>query len=173
MNLSKLTETDNPDAVKYLRRAYEIAATESHDLQTQTGSILVCDNEIIGSGANSFPKNVTRNDERLDRSKKLFYMEHAERNSIFAASRRDLPSTKEIIMYCPWYACADCARAMIQFGVNRAIGHRQIFEKTPDRWVESIERALEMLLEAGVKCELYSGKLDATPILFDGKLWEP
>jgi len=99
-------------------------------------------------------------------------VEHAERNAIYLAARNG-QFTRGAIMYAPWAPCDNCARAIIQAGIQELVGHQQIMDKTPDRWKESIDLAQGMLNEAGVKYRLIDEFLDAPEVLFDGKLWKP
>ena len=77
-------------------------------------------------------------------------------------------------MYVPWFACADCARAIIQSGIVRVVGHQLMLDKTPPHWKESIEAAFKMLEESGVKMELIQEPLPQAPMIrFNGELWQP
>ncbi len=137
----------------YLVQAYKQAFLKSTDPSSQNGAILVKNNEIIGRGANHFPRNVKNLKERWERPLKYSYVEHAERNAIFDAARRG-NSTEGAILYCPWFACTDCGRAIIQTGIKRCVGH-SVDDKcsNSERWKESIIIALQMFDEAGVEYE--------------------
>lgn len=165
----------------WLRRAYINAKKNSPDPSTQCGAVLVPEgpagykNTQICFGINRFPKGVKVTPARLaDRDTKLAFMVHAERDAIFKAALRGI-STLEATLYVPWFACADCAQAIIQAGIRRVVGHKQVMDKTPARWVESIQFADTMLDEAGVEREYYDGQLfeDNFKVLFDGTLWTP
>lgn len=162
----------------WLRRAYQNAAQFSKDPSTQTGSVLIgfyADTKepwIIGEGANFFPKGVRETPERWDRSVKLQFIEHAERNCIYAAARRG-NRTEGSVMFCPWYACTDCARAIIEARVKTVIGHKACYDKTPERWRSSIQTAFEMLEEAGVECLVWNGEIGGVTIRFNGEEWNP
>ena len=82
---------------------------------------------------------------------KYQYLEHAERTAIFRAGAEGI-ATKDSILYCPWFACVDCARAIICAGVKECIGVKQLRDSTPERWLETVRLAESMLIEAGVKC---------------------
>ena len=62
-------------------------------------------------------------------------------------------------MYCPWFACVDCARAIIQSGISAVVGHKEIYEHTNERWNKSTELGMSMVKEAGVITKLWSGKI--------------
>ena len=162
----------------YLLAAYE-AAKNSPDPSTQNGAcipiVLNYDDpqgELLITACNEFPPSVLNKPERLDRPLKYNFIEHAERNVIFKTAREGF-STRNTTMYVPWFACSDCARAIICSGVKRVVGHKQMMDKTPVRWRESIDIALIMLEEAGIKAELYDGVLNGPELLFNGEIWRP
>lgn len=156
----------------YLRNAYDYAATYSQDPGTQVGAILITRDNKFWQGTNRFPDGVLKKNRMKDRDTRLIYMSHAEREAILAAARGG-SSTAGATLYAPWYACTECAKAIISAGVSRCVGHKDIFDKTPDRWKDSISAAIEMMIEAGVKCEYIEGPLAATAILFNGESWQP
>ncbi len=162
----------------WLRCAYMSAKKFSEDPSTQCGAVLVPegyrDNQVC-FGSNHFPKGVEVTPERIDdRDTKLFFMVHAERDAIYKAALRGI-STLDATLYVPWFACADCAQAIIQSGIRQVVGHQQVMDKTPARWVDSIQAADVMLDEAGVKRSYYDGQLftDDFQVLFNGGLWTP
>lgn len=158
--------------IKYLRLAYSAAASGSDDPSTHNGAVLVLTTGDIFCGSNHFPRGVIRSADRLERPKKYAYMEHAERDVILKAASAG-GMTKGATLYVPWYACADCARAIIGAGISRVVGHKQMFDKTPERWRASIADGDAMLDEAGVIREQYDGPLFAVRVRFDGQWWHP
>ena len=83
-------------------------------------------------------------------------------------------ATEGLTMYCPWYSCSDCARAIIQCGIKRVIGHKEYFDKTPDRWKKSCGIGIQLMQEAGVECIVWSGIVGGrTSILVDGEVFSP
>lgn len=163
----------------HLRYAYQIAAEQSTDPSTQNGAVLVTFNHcpspqglVLISAANHFPRGVEETHIRWDRPLKYSYVEHAERNVIFAAARCGI-ITEGLTMYVPWFACADCARAIIQAGISEVVGHKAIFDKTMERWKDTIAVAHGMLTEAGVRFRMLEGELGARSVRFDGALWNP
>lgn len=157
----------------YLRQAYRYAAKHSTDLSTQNGAVLWAPNMgVVAQGANHFPYGVKSTPERLQRPLKYAFTEHAERNVLFACSRKGVRTTG-LIMFCPWFACADCARAIIQCGVTKVIGHKQMFDATPEHWKESIAQAFEMFTEAGTETELFDGEIGGVQVRFNGAPFSP
>lgn len=170
--MQKLTDLD------YLRQAYQ-AATNSLDPSTQNGAILVYPDGhplggyVVVKECNRFPNGVlTHKEDRWIRPRKYSYIEHAERNAVYAAARRSI-GTGGLIMYCPWAACPDCARAIIQAGITELVTHDWELHKTQVSWQESIRIAQTMLNEAGVKCRAVQGKIGGVKIRFNGELVEP
>jgi deoxycytidylate deaminase len=163
----------------YLWLAYRYASTHSHDKSTHNGAVLVNDEtgEVVMFGANHFPRGVVQSDDRHERPKKYAYMEHAERDVILECARQGI-KTEGLTLYVPWYACADCARAIIGAGISKVVGHKQMFDKTPERWRVSIADGDAMLDEAGVERIQLDIPNICTPetavqVLFDGSFWTP
>lgn len=166
---------------QWLLKAYELA-TLSPDPSTQNGAIIISKSWeqintintdlIVGYACNTYPTGVKRNKERLERPLKYSIIEHAERGAIYQAAK-DGKQTKDCTMFVPWFACADCARSIICSGIKNIIGHKQMMEKTPAHWKESIEIALTMLHESGINYELLDCKLNGPELLFNGTYWIP
>jgi dCMP deaminase len=155
----------------YLRLAYQAAAKLSHDPDTKNGSILVSGGQHV-VGANRFPDGVRVLPHRVQRPAKYGYMEHAERDVIYRAIKQGL-ETAGSTMYCPYIACADCARAIIIAGVIRVVGHKQLMAKLPERWRESVLLGDLMLDEAGIQRDYYVGMIGDVEHTFDGGIWRP
>lgn len=162
---------------EWLRIAYN-QARNSPDLSTQNGAIIIDESAgakyspVIGWGCNTLPNGIEITPERLERPAKYLWTEHAERNAIYCAAKLGA-ACKGATMVCPWFACADCGRAIIQAGITRVVGHKKMFDETPERWRESIENAWTMFREAGVETILVEGSLGVDPIRFNESLWLP
>lgn len=146
------------DAI-YLREACRIAAFESEDPRTQNGALLRTRTGRVVTAANQFPA-IVLTEERRSNELKYSYIEHAERHVIYKAAREGL-STHDAVLYCPWFACADCARAIILSGISKVIGHVKPRLVTPERWRQSMASADAMFNEAGVEIILIDEPLDA------------
>lgn len=135
-----------------MRLALEIAAEESPDPSSQNSAMLVDPetNEMLTVEVNRFPNEVDDLDERWERPQKYDFVEHAERNVIYRAAKLGI-KTDGMKMIVPWFACSDCARAIISAGITHVVGIRET--TTHDRWEDSINVANVMLREAGIKCE--------------------
>ncbi len=158
-----------------LVEAYALAA-QSPDPSNQNGAVVVLETETgfhkVGGGFNTFTPGIEASPEQIaDREWKLFHIEHAERNAIFDVARNQ--ATKGLILVCPWFACGDCARAIVMSGIRQVIGHKQRMDTTPDRWKASVEAGLNLLRKGGVDLMFYDGKLDCPPIKANGEVWYP
>ena len=158
--------------ILFLLACYSHAEQHSDDLSNQNAAIVFCPDEcdIYGIGANSLPKGVIKTDERIKaRPKKYAYIEHAERNAIYAAAKAGR-CTKNCVMVCPWFACADCARAIVQSGIRKVYGHKQRMDMTnvgrekvadtvDNRWVAPVTDGDIILQEAGIETYYYDGPM--------------
>lgn len=140
----------------FLREACRAALTQSQDRHTQNGALLRAVTGEIVTAANRFPPNVMLTAERLQRPLKYEFIEHAERGVIFAAASAGI-CTHRATLYCPWFACADCARAIICAGITEVVG--LAYPEPHGRWKDSVLRGDEMLREAGIVCRRIVNKL--------------
>jgi dCMP deaminase len=127
--------------------------------------LLTADGQLVYS-ANQLPEGVKNEAGRCDRPLKYQYIEHAERLCLYRAARSGV-KTEGATLYCPWYACVECARAIICSGVKECVGLRSVMERTPERWLESVNLAEGMLKEAEVTCSYIDEKL-GSQMWFDG-----
>lgn len=137
-------------------------ANLSPDPSTQNAACLTDGEQIIWEtlAVNEFPKGVKYLPERWERPGKYAWIEHAERNALFAAAKAGIP-THGLWMIAPWAACADCARAIVQCGIYKLITLAPQ-QEAHGHWAESIGVAMDILQEGNVKIELVQGPLDIT-----------
>jgi dCMP deaminase len=154
--------------IDLLRAACQIARRESDDPRTQNAAVLVQRSgpKITGSvwSANRFPRGVRRAQEPPEKYDRI---EHAERAAIFAAARAGW-RTAGATMYTPWFACCDCARAIVAAGVVEVVGSAKVCAATPERWRRAVLAGEAILREAGVGMRWLAEPL-GVGILFDGK----
>lgn len=154
--------TKYPLHQQMLQKAYEHANATSPDPSTKNGSILVSlHHGILSYGVNRFPDGIAETQSRLtDKTTKYRMVVHAENGAIFNAARNG-NATRGANLYCPFYSCCECAKAIIQAGITKVIGHAQLMALAGDHtiWVENIVNAWEMFAEAGVQCCLYDGEI--------------
>lgn len=155
----------------HLVYAYEIASMSS-DPSTQTGAVLRCGSAWPVGTCNHMPKGVN-DDPSMSRADKYRLVVHAEEGAILAAARHGL-TTRGSTLYAPWAACGNCAKAIIEAGVERVVVHGPMMDATPERWREEVAFGLNLLHGAGVVVDRVEGPLMAAPkIRFDGKTWSP
>ena len=146
------------DEKYYLSEAIRYAKRHSHDNSTKVGAVIVAGKKLV-FGTNQMPALVA--------GEKADIMEHAERAAIYKAAACGVP-TAGAKMYAPWFACPECARAIISAGIQEVVGLLSFRNATPERWASRLELAYAMLDSAGVGMRFLGGEVGET-ILFDGK----
>jgi dCMP deaminase len=120
-------------------------------------------------GVNEFPRYIHPYPERLISPEKYSWIEHAERNSLYFAANRGI-RTRGLIMVCPWVACTDCARGIVQAGIVEVISHNFDLHSTVPHWEDSIGKALQMFKEAAVEYREIDGKYGVDIMFNDEKV---
>jgi dCMP deaminase len=138
---------------KWDMRFFELAklvGSWSKDRSTKVGCVIVGpNNEVRSIGYNGFPRNADDDsDERHSRPTKYKWTEHAERNAVYNAARVGTP-IDGCSMYLPWFPCMDCARAIVQSGINELVAFAPDLED--DKWGEDFRSALTLFKECNVK----------------------
>lgn len=128
----------------------------SKDRSTGVGAVIVDDiRNVRGMGYNGFPRNIDDDaEERHVRPTKYFWVEHAERNAIYAAARSG-SRVEGCIMYCNHSPCADCARAIIQSGIKTVV-YPAGCDGPTGGLSETFIVSAEMLKEAGIEVRICS-----------------
>jgi len=160
-----LTLTTSETDRRLLSEAYQHANETSPDPSTKNGAVLIGrDGNVLTYGVNRFPTGVAETEKRLtDKETKYRLVVHAENGAIFNAARHG-KVVHGATLYCPFYACSECAKAIVQGGVIRVVGHAQLMAlaSAHTTWVKSITDAWDVLHEAGVQCDLYDGVVGVT-----------
>lgn len=170
--------------IEMLTRAYDYARL-SPDPSNQNGAILINDDgDFIMGACNEPPQSIVCNSETFsNRTEKYARIEHAERHVILKCAAQGI-QTSGLIMVCPWYACSDCARAIILADIKMVIGHRPRFrqydltrnnllcDKTT-AWTPSVSIGDKMLDEANIQRIYYEDLIGLEPILINEKRWNP
>jgi dCMP deaminase len=144
-----------------------LEATRSLDPSTQNGAVLVPQRGYVAVSRNGLPAGIKNQPERWERPAKYGWVEHAERSAIYTAARVGT-ATKGARMYVPWFACVDCARAIIMAGIVEVVGHVVPRNATPERWEATIRQAEDMLREAGIGMRWLTEPLGVS-VRFNGK----
>lgn len=116
---------NRPDWDQYFMTMAYLVASRSTDESTHAGTVIVRpDNSVVSTGYNGPVRGMDIEDVPQTRPEKYFYMEHSERNAIYAAARNEggLDKCKLYVNFLP---CADCARAIVQSGIKEVIVHEE------------------------------------------------
>lgn len=150
-----------------MKMAAWVATVASDDPNTQNAAVLAKFDSMVVVASNRIPTGLANRIDRLERPAKYSWVEHAERAVIYKAAMGGW-SIRGATMYCLWFACPDCARAIIQAGVKEVVGHVATRNATPSRWLHDVKLGEQMLREAKVGMRWLADDLGAT-IRFDGK----
>jgi dCMP deaminase len=142
---------------EWSRRFMELArfvSGWSNDPTTRVGCVIVGPmNDIRAVGFNDFPNGI-RSDiaGRNEPPGKYVWMEHAERNAIYAAARSGI-ALQGCRIILPWFPCVNCARAIVQAGLSELIALRP--DMLHPTWGNDFAVSLQLLEEANVSITWY------------------
>jgi dCMP deaminase len=165
----------------YLAVAYKYAELFSRDPSTQNGAILVSPTgEILIGEANRFPPGIEETHERWHGKEKYGLVVHAEDGTTHSAGRLGI-ATEGLTMYCPWFACDNCGKAIITSRLKRVVGHNKPMDfyaannpQKAEGWKASIDVALNAIAEVGIPYEFLEGDINnGTQIRMGGKIMIP
>ena len=128
------------------------AAHGSPNRVRRVGAVLVSgDGRTRLSACNTFPHGVQDTEFRHQGNGRLVWMEHAERNAIYAAARAGL-ATEGASLAATFFPCLDCARAIVQSGIR----HLHTLPPALDDpvWGASFIPSRTILEEGGVELHL-------------------
>ena len=106
--------------------------------------------QILSTGYNGLPRKLEETEERWSKPAKYNYVVHAEKNGIYNACRNGV-SLKGSICIVTFFPCSECARSLIQVGVDTLISPEPDFEHP--KYGESFKYSIEMLKEVGVNIQ--------------------
>ena len=139
-----------------------LAAKRSKDPSTQVGACIVSpENIIISTGYNGTPKGGSDDEfpwEREGEQTKYPFVVHAELNAILNANGRNLRGSR---IYVALFPCNECAKALIQSGVQEVI---YLSDKYADTMANLASK--RMLTAAGVKFTRMKPGLDSLTLDF-------
>ncbi len=126
-----------------------LAAQRSKDPNTQVGACIVSGtNKILSTGYNGFPQGCSDDEYPWNRDEsqgetKYQFVVHAELNAILNAEGGNVRGAR---VYVGLFPCHECAKAIIQAGINEVI---YLSDKYSD--TASTKASKRMLESAGVK----------------------
>jgi dCMP deaminase len=124
-------------------------ARRSPSRPRKVGAVLVlADGVTTLAACNDFPSGVSDLDERHAHPDRLLWIEHAERNAIFAAARSGL-ATAGATLIATFHPCADCARAIVQAGITSL--HTLAPDFDDPLWGPAFRCSKAILEEGGVR----------------------
>lgn len=157
-------------------------AMKSKDPSTKVGCVIVGEgNNLLSIGYNGPPRGMDdRKPGNYTRPRKYLIFEHAERNAIYNSARHGI-RLKGSVLHITWLPCADCARAVVQTGIERVIIHKQGVDalrmsregQDIHSWEESCQTALDILNDCSVPYHWYDGPIvHRTFATFSGKHYQ-
>lgn len=151
----------------FLKKSLDAAVEWSDDPRTRNGATLLLESGRWLIAANWLPLYIDDRPERLEPPEKYRWIEHAERAVIYKAAASGA-RTRGATLYCPWFACTDCARAIIGAEIREVVGLAAARRATPERWEREISTAEAMLQEAGIATRWLSERIGVS-VLFNGE----
>lgn len=103
-----------------IEQGVELAITTAHQSPARprkVGAVLILVDGHSIAACNDFPQGVKNIESRHGDTERLLWIEHAERNAIFAAARTGR-STARATLITTFHPCVDCARAIVQAGIT-------------------------------------------------------
>lgn len=137
--------------LKHYRLTQQRAKEFSKDPSTQVGATLLdpLTYDDLSHGYNGMPRKIDeKRADRWQRPIKYLYVEHAERNALYNALRKQVKLAGAIALV-TMFPCADCARGFIQVDISAVVCPKPA-QDLVDRWGAHFDVAKDMLEEAGV-----------------------
>ena len=142
-----------------------LSSKRSKDPNTQVGACIVNENKVIvGTGYNGTPRGWddkkfpwTVKGEPID--EKYPYVVHAELNAILNANTSSL---KNCTIYATFLPCNECAKAIVQSGINRVVYLSDKYSETP-----SCKAAMRLFKAVNIKCERFNPTIENLTLEFD------
>ena len=137
----------------FLAEAFFVSG-KSKDWSTKCGCVVTSkDHDELVRGWNDHPRGIKDTPVRRERPAKYLWTEHAERNAIYNAARIGV-SLKGSRIYVNRVPCPECARAIIQAGINEVVttmadDEHEFAERLNTIW------SMERFREVGVNVTLY------------------
>ncbi len=130
--------------VVYLKMAEDLS-TLSHAKRRKVGCLIVKDTQIIAEGYNGTPRGFDNSCEFIDHLDEMYTKPevlHAESNAITKLAR-STNSSQGSTLYVTCSPCFDCAKLIIQSGIERVV-YRHMYTN------KNCMEALALLTKAGI-----------------------
>lgn len=121
----------------------------SKDPDKKVGSIFLHPKtfQILSTGYNGFPRKVNETKKRWKKPEKYKWVVHSEQNGIYNATLNGV-KLKNSILFTTKFPCNDCAKGLIQAGINTIYTYKpDLNHKT---WGQSVKISLEMFKESNI-----------------------
>lgn len=140
-----------PSWEEYWLNMCYFVAMRSIDPDTHVGAVCVSDvNTILSIGYNGFCRGMDDGRiDRLERPAKYHWLEHAERNAIYAAARSGI-SLLGSSLFTLGIPCFDCGRAIVQAGIKKVVVDSVWDVVGGEKWKEHAEGTRQIFSETGV-----------------------
>lgn len=134
---------------KHFFEMAELVSSRSKDPSTKCGAVIVRpDKTVCSTGFNGFAKRMSDFPYYYNkREEKLSRIIHCEMNALIHAKE---PVEGYTLFVHPFCTCDRCAVHMVQAGID-CVAIPVSLENSPERWQESIRKALFYYEEAGVR----------------------
>lgn len=165
MNRFKRTDVLSWDA--YFMAVALLSGQRSKDPDTRVGACVAdADNKIVGVGYNGFPWGCS--DDELSWTREGVYMDtkypyvcHAELNAVLNAASRNLAGCR---IYVSLFPCNECAKVIIQSGIEEIIYLSDKYEHT-----DSVKASKIMLEKSGVLYRQFTTERETVFLTFKGE----
>lgn len=137
-----------------LQRAFDAAKASPNRVRQVGAALRFADGASIVA-CNTFPNGVVDLDWRHDGDGRFVWMEHAERNAIYAAARAGR-AIEGATLATTFFPCIDCARAIVQSGVKAVVTPPPAFDDPV--WGASFPRSKAILEEGGVELRFVASR---------------
>ena len=137
--------------VRYLELAKHIS-TWSKDPSTGVGAVAIGEKgQVLAQGYNVFPRGVNDSKARYEnKDLKYRYVVHAEMNCIYNAGYNGASLDGAHLYVYGLPVCNDCAKGIIQVGIERVISPKNGMEVS-EKWKVSCIDTVSMFKEVGVE----------------------
>ncbi len=143
--------SDAPLSTKWHKRFLELTdviAGWSKDPSRGVGALIVTPNrQIVATGFNGLPRGFEDTPDRLQRPHKYDFVVHAELNALIQCARNGV-SPIGCTIYSSFSPCVNCAISLVQAGITSVVTYE--LEESDARWVDSIEKSVEVFAESGI-----------------------